>query len=283
MRCAPVLTTRTPTLQDAIALAFKCVRGLVKQIITDQRVLLIGFGLRTDLWSLQLDPARLSLGWALDLQHAQRWLETAAPAALPSVSSEGLSAMVAAYMAAPLDKAMQCSDWTARPLTPEQVRYAAADAACLLCLLSEMIDRVPDIDRREHATTDAGPGDRRGLRRPDPETLRRVAASWPGPAWEAAARPKRAAQRRREARKGGGLGDGMLCPRAPCMPRLSAPPKSFGLPAGRAATHASSAPARRLGALRGSAAGAHSAVVAAALCVRRHAAGPGSPAPPHRL
>lgn len=48
----------------------------------------------------------------------------------------GLSGVVNANLGHPLDKSQQCSDWGARPLTAEQLRYAASDAACLVALLS---------------------------------------------------------------------------------------------------------------------------------------------------
>lgn len=48
----------------------------------------------------------------------------------------GLSGVVYANLGQPLDKAQQCSDWGARPLTAAQLRYAATDAACLVALLN---------------------------------------------------------------------------------------------------------------------------------------------------
>lgn len=51
--------------------------------------------------------------------------------------------MIDAQLGAPLDKAQQCSAWGRRPLAPEQLRYAADDAACLLALLDDLICSVP--------------------------------------------------------------------------------------------------------------------------------------------
>jgi len=43
----------------------------------------------------------------------------------------GYDALVAALTGAAIDKAFRCSDWSARPLTPQQIAYAAADVTHL--------------------------------------------------------------------------------------------------------------------------------------------------------
>ena len=50
--------------------------------------------------------------------------------------------MVEAQLGAGLDKRQQCSAWGERPLSAEQRRYAAADAACLLGLLGSLVEGV---------------------------------------------------------------------------------------------------------------------------------------------
>jgi ribonuclease D len=43
----------------------------------------------------------------------------------------GLSRLCEVFLGKQLDKAEQCSDWLIRPLSPEQIEYAALDAwAC---------------------------------------------------------------------------------------------------------------------------------------------------------
>ena len=46
--------------------------------------------------------------------------------------------MVQTVLDAPLDKRMQCSDWSSRPLSSAQMRYASIDARCLVSLYDEM-------------------------------------------------------------------------------------------------------------------------------------------------
>eukprot|EP00899_Mesostigma_viride_P008704 jgi/Mesvir1/17835/Mv12925-RA.1 len=50
----------------------------------------------------------------------------------------GLARVYHAVLGVPLDKTQQASDWGARPLSPAQLRYAATDAWCLLCIYNEV-------------------------------------------------------------------------------------------------------------------------------------------------
>ena len=51
----------------------------------------------------------------------------------------GLSGIVEGQLGMRLDKGLQCSSWGLRPLSPEQLHYAALDAAVLLMLLDRII------------------------------------------------------------------------------------------------------------------------------------------------
>lgn len=67
--------------------------------------------------------------WNSHAVQASAWL-----AAHPShqAKSISLSAMAESTMGKPLNKAMQTSNWAARPLSPQQLLYAALDAhVCL--------------------------------------------------------------------------------------------------------------------------------------------------------
>eukprot|EP00884_Botryococcus_braunii_P000366 jgi/Botrbrau1/1032/Bobra.0076s0005.1 len=72
-----------------------------------------------------------------------------------TVSGEGLGALVHAQLGRPLDKRLQCSAWDSRPLTPEQLEYAALDAACLLMLLDGYIACAPPLSYPINEPTDA--------------------------------------------------------------------------------------------------------------------------------
>jgi hypothetical protein len=60
---------------------------------------------------------------------------------MAGLAGASLSRLCRALLGAPLDKGMQCSDWGARPLSAEQRRYAAADAAALVALYEEILRR----------------------------------------------------------------------------------------------------------------------------------------------
>eukprot|EP00811_Abedinium_folium_P034924 NODE_7763_length_1552_cov_6.139649.p2 GENE.NODE_7763_length_1552_cov_6.139649~~NODE_7763_length_1552_cov_6.139649.p2 ORF type:complete len:427 (+),score=158.44 NODE_7763_length_1552_cov_6.139649:217-1497(+) len=88
--------------------------------LTGGGVVLVGFGLVRDverLYESYGELPRLSVQRALDLS-----------------SSDGLRGCVARCLGSQLDKAQQCSDWSQRPLSAEQLAYAALDAHVLLLL-----------------------------------------------------------------------------------------------------------------------------------------------------
>jgi hypothetical protein len=63
-------------------------------------------------------------------------------AAAPS-TSVALTNIADLYLGKPLDKRLRMSDWTKRPLTPAQMRYAALDALVLVRILDKMRETLP--------------------------------------------------------------------------------------------------------------------------------------------
>ena len=59
------------------------------------------------------------------------------------VEGKGLAGLVEAQLGQRLDKRLQCSSWSKRPLQPDQRVYAALDAAVLLLLLDSFIAVAP--------------------------------------------------------------------------------------------------------------------------------------------
>eukprot|EP00435_Cladocopium_sp_Y103_P017162 s4075_g4.t1 len=55
----------------------------------------------------------------------------------------GLSELIAQHLERELLKEQQCSDWSCRPWSPEQLRYAALDAHALLSLLASKLEAAP--------------------------------------------------------------------------------------------------------------------------------------------
>ncbi|CAE7771154.1 EXD3 [Symbiodinium microadriaticum] len=112
----------TAQMLSAVLASLFCHRGIVK----------LGFGLQNDLQRLaasypHLECFRRILG-TLDLQ------EVLMEARRSKGQTTGLSALCLEFIGSPLSKRLQTSDWGARPLSREQLSYAALDAHCLLTL-----------------------------------------------------------------------------------------------------------------------------------------------------
>lgn len=117
----------TRSAEDAEAL-----RDVMGRIMGAERLLKIGFGLSHDLRVLRKchpaftacspDAVRPCIDLC-DMYCAMRGLSKQTP---------GLSTLVAETFGLPLDKAMQMSNWTRRPLCRPQLHYAALDAHCLV-------------------------------------------------------------------------------------------------------------------------------------------------------
>ncbi|GIL53333.1 hypothetical protein Vafri_8955 [Volvox africanus] len=121
--------------------------------------LVLGFGLAGDLAKLASSYPHVvafqQVGATLDLYDMWKAYVTAQaqatrPKNAPPVSlsarafQAGLSTLAATLLGKPLDKAMQVSDWEARPLSPRQLTYAAQDAHVLLRLWDAFHDRLPE-------------------------------------------------------------------------------------------------------------------------------------------
>ena len=105
-------------------------RSFVRSLFCREGTILLGFAIGHDVPRLQRyvggEPL-LSTKSLLDLQ-----LLWSGRAEMP-----GLAACVGPFSSLPLSKREQCSDWSRRPLSPEQMEYAGLDAAVLPFLLAE--------------------------------------------------------------------------------------------------------------------------------------------------
>ena len=103
---------------------------------------LLGFAVGNDLPRLETYLGEtLSTMKLLDLQMV---MMLSSRAQMP-----GLARCVAEFSSVPLSKEQQCSDWSQRPLTPEQVEYAGLDAAVLPLLLAEKYNHDMSIRERK--------------------------------------------------------------------------------------------------------------------------------------
>lgn len=100
------------------------VRGLLRTMLEDVSIQIIGFGLKADLprINMALGPPAVNVANLTELQ----------PRGLDGASDMALTTVVTRSLGVRLDKSAQCSNWDRRPLRDEQVRYAAGDAVVLL-------------------------------------------------------------------------------------------------------------------------------------------------------
>lgn len=124
-------STHAVIVDVLFALTDPAVAKLLVDVFTADTILLIGFGLKHDLQRLHQSypwqPCFRRFVNTVDLQSTYH-------ACCPQRSGNGLSALVVDYLGQPLDKSCQITDWERRPLTSEQVVYAALDAVCLVLL-----------------------------------------------------------------------------------------------------------------------------------------------------
>ncbi|XP_056323123.1 exonuclease mut-7 homolog [Danio aesculapii] len=117
----------------------------IKAVLSDKKILKLGYGMSGDLRSLvstwpDLKEEPMKMEGVLDLllihQELQRcWLGNKGCRSVEvseGPAEKGLSLLVQQVLGKPLNKSEQLSNWERRPLRTSQLRYAAADAYCLL-------------------------------------------------------------------------------------------------------------------------------------------------------
>jgi ribonuclease D len=57
----------------------------------------------------------------------------------------GLQRLCCAVLGSILDKSQQRSQWQQRPLAPQQIAYAAADAHCLTAIFDALVSLLPQV------------------------------------------------------------------------------------------------------------------------------------------
>lgn len=85
----------------------------------------------------------------------------------------------------PLNKSQQCSSWHERPLAPEQLLYAANDAAVLLAIFDSFVETAPPerfcVVRKKDSTDLPAHNDASGVRGVDGEPDVFDTSGGPGP------------------------------------------------------------------------------------------------------
>ena len=88
--------------------------------------------------------------WGQHAAGAQQWL-----AAHPThrAATLSLTAMAESVLGKPLNKALQTSDWGARPLSPQQLLYASLDALVCLLIHDAILAQQPDLQLEHFAVS----------------------------------------------------------------------------------------------------------------------------------
>jgi len=111
----------------------------------------IGFGCKDDVKRLRASPCVDTVHWfpqQKDLHIKDLRILIAEHSDGSQMKHFGLSRACEFFLGKQLDKAEQCSDWLARPLSPEQIEYASLDAwACakIFTVLQQKLNRLKQI------------------------------------------------------------------------------------------------------------------------------------------
>ncbi|MGB3051657.1 MAG: HRDC domain-containing protein [Polyangiales bacterium] len=100
-----------------------------------------------------------------------RMFDTQIGALFCGYRTSSLGKLVEGFLGIQLDKSSQLSDWTRRPLPPDDLRYAASDVAHLLELRDALLDRLGEQARVEWAEEEIERLRRKDRSPPEPETL----------------------------------------------------------------------------------------------------------------
>ncbi|XP_033832012.1 exonuclease mut-7 homolog [Periophthalmus magnuspinnatus] len=133
--------------------------NFIRRLFSQSNILKLGYGMSGDLKCLlatwpQLIDQPLKMEGVLDLlnvhQKIQRSKKKRTQKGPKEVlvsqdsSEKGLSLLVQQVLGQPLDKTEQMSNWEKRPLRVSQIRYAAADAYCLVDVYNVLSSRPAD-------------------------------------------------------------------------------------------------------------------------------------------
>ncbi|KAL9180295.1 hypothetical protein ACHAXT_008265 [Thalassiosira profunda] len=118
-------------------------RTTVGKLFSTSSMHVIGFGCKDDLKRLRASPSLAGTHWfpQHDRSRDLRVLIAEVNPQLVGKSGQhfGLSRICESFLGKALDKAEQCSDWLARPLSQEQKEYAALDAWACAAIAAKII------------------------------------------------------------------------------------------------------------------------------------------------
>lgn len=156
-------------LLDLLALPVSSFGKTLKAVYVSLDILKLGFRFKQDLMYLagsfsreeghsyfdKVDPY-IDVGKLyLNLQNQEPWLQGKGRK-MSIQQTKSLSSICEEVLGVRLSKDLQCSDWEQRPLTEDQITYAAADAHCLLAIFDVFYQNFLDLHQgqaRSEATS----------------------------------------------------------------------------------------------------------------------------------
>lgn len=124
-------------------------KTLGKKVFRNEEILKLGFSQSSDIAMIRRSIPELSITYEkstsyMDLQKLWRYLQEIPGFKLPypdascGRAKQDLRQLTSLCLGQPLDKNQQFSNWAKRPLTQEQILYAASDAYCLIEIFDVM-------------------------------------------------------------------------------------------------------------------------------------------------
>lgn len=144
-------------MQDFEAGRRQDLRRLLQKIFRDKGMLKVGYGLVMDLRAIATGLGGEGAGCVsvvdpfIDIGSLHRALFSKSTPGIAKVEGKGLAGLVEAQLSQRLIKRLQCSNWSQRPIQPEQIAYAALDAAVLLLLIDSFIAAAGPTSPAPHA------------------------------------------------------------------------------------------------------------------------------------
>lgn len=124
-------------------------RKLGRKVFRNEEILKLGFSQASDIAMIRKTLPDLCINYEkttsyIDLQKLWRYLAECTgfklphPDNAPGRAKQDLRQLTSLCLGQPLDKHQQFSNWAKRPLTQEQIQYAASDAYCLIEIFDVM-------------------------------------------------------------------------------------------------------------------------------------------------
>ncbi|KAJ3678473.1 hypothetical protein LUZ60_002276 [Juncus effusus] len=144
-------------LVDLLGVELGQVYRALKELFEDERVVKLGFKFKQDLVYLShtfvsngFEPGFDKVEPFLDITNIHHYMKYQNTEKKPSKDTKSLATICEELLGISLSKELQCSDWSIRPLTEDQIKYAANDAYYLLEIFSIFQQKLNSEGNKNH-------------------------------------------------------------------------------------------------------------------------------------